>query len=171
MINKLYPLVSCLVLFCFTSNGQEYEGKSARDIYDGANMISYANPTKAPSLIMFEEGAITEQNFFSEMRTSFHMKFADSWKKVRTDKDELQMQHHRYQQYYNGIAVEQGEYILHEKNNFLVSANGVFFDGLNIPVSPVFTESDALKAALADVRAKRYKWEMPNEEKLLKENN
>jgi Zn-dependent metalloprotease len=76
--------------------------------------------------------------------------------------------HHRYQQYYQGLKVEQGEYILHEKNNYIVSANGVFYKNLTLPAVPALSEAAALKSALADVNAARYKWQMPEEEALLK---
>lgn len=161
--------VALCTLFFYSASGQRYVVGKDNTLAGKIISVSYANPTQAPSYIDFQDGTISQKDFYSISRELFHMQFSDSWKLIRTDRDDLNMNHHRIQQYYNGVLVEQGEFILHERNSFLVSANGFFFDGLNLGIVPAYSESQALDAALEMVNAQRYKWEMPAEESLLKE--
>jgi|GEM_PF-1519505 len=168
MIQKRY-IAAFLTLISFRAfSQQQLEGIQAEAWYPGATAVYYNNGSQSPSNILFKANSITETGFFNELRIPFQMQFADTWKKYRSDADEIQMVHHRYQQYYQGLKVEQGEYILHEKNNYIVSANGVFYKNLSLPTVPSLSEAAALKSALADVHATRYKWQMPEEEALLK---
>jgi bacillolysin len=50
----------------------------------------------------------------------------------RSESDNLGFVHNRYQQYYKNIKVEMGEYLTHEKERKLISANGIWLDRVNI---------------------------------------
>jgi len=168
MKSKFYILTSFLLLLSASMSAQYYEGKQAEELHPGATVVVFSNPTNAPSKIVFKKGEVTEPAFFNGMRALFRMQPADSWKKYKSESDEISMTHHRYQQYYNGVKVEHGEYILHEKNNSIETANGIFYDGLQLPVQPMLSENDARINALLDVRAVMYKWQIKAEEELLR---
>lgn len=83
--------------------------------------------------------------------------------------DALGYKHYRYQQYYKNIKVEGGEYILHELNGRLISANGKLVRGLSIPIKPAISNSTALNLALKTFGAKKYRWQDKHEEQYLKD--
>ena len=86
----------------------------------------------------------------------------------KQEQDDIGMTHYRYQQTYEGIVVEGGEFLLHEKNGSLQTANGNFYDNLNINVKPTISEQNALENAMRNVGAEKWMWENPDAERFLK---
>lgn len=77
--------------------------------------------------------------------------------------------HQKYQQYYKGIKVENGQYLVHGKNGMIQTING-HFKQVHIPsVSSSITEKQALNKALAYVNAKKYKWQDSDMERFIKQ--
>jgi Zn-dependent metalloprotease len=76
--------------------------------------------------------------------------------------------HYRYNQYYKGIEIIGAQYILHEKNGYIRSANGRLVHKLNLDVKPILSEQSALSAALREVNATSYMWENSANEQFLK---
>jgi Zn-dependent metalloprotease len=97
---------------------------------------------------------------------------------VRTNVDELRFLHtttvndmevHRYQQYFKGIKVEHGNYMLMSKVNVVEHIQGDFYSlEENTAVSATLTEVQALQKALSFIGATTYKWQLPAEELQLK---
>lgn len=92
----------------------------------------------------------------------------DDLKLLRTEDDNLGFKHYRYQQYHSGVEVYGAQFLVHEKNGFVVSANGklVSFSGSNTNSS--ISPSIAVQKAINHVGAKQYMWEIDGEEALLK---
>jgi Zn-dependent metalloprotease len=97
---------------------------------------------------------------------------------VRTNVDELRFLHttsvnemevHRYQQYFKGIKVEHGNYMLMSKANVVEHIQGDFYSlEENAAVSATLSEEQALQKALSFIGATTYKWQLPAEELQLK---
>jgi bacillolysin len=87
-----------------------------------------------------------------------------------SDRDNLNMQHYRYQQSYNGIPVEHATYIMHVKNNQVISQNGKWVKDfpLQLTSAPTLSANDALNKAMHFVGAQTYKWQLPAEEAFIK---
>ncbi len=111
---------------------------------------------------------ITAKNFFSIFTTNFNLTEEDSFVLLKQENDNINFTHYRYQQYYKGIFVTGGEYLLHEKNSLLVSANGNIFNKLNIDVQPKITKELAIQNAIKNVGAEKYQWENKSSEDFLK---
>ncbi|MBN2727864.1 MAG: M4 family metallopeptidase [Bacteroidales bacterium] len=92
---------------------------------------------------------------------------------IGTEKDQLGMIHYRCQQKINGHPLHNGIFILHTKNNLVQSVNGNIFSDAAIINSDALNESTALDFALESIDADQYKWQIPEEEELIKyiENN
>lgn len=82
----------------------------------------------------------------------------DSFKELSFLPDPLGYSHRKYQQYFNGIKVENSVYTIHSKNNSLVAMNGNFTPINNISTTPSFDEQQALKNALKYRPAEVYIW-------------
>jgi len=89
---------------------------------------------------------------------------------AHSEKDNLNMEHYRYQQSYQGIPVEDAIYVVHVKDGKVISQNGKWvkdFPGeLKAAVTLSFTA--ALQKAMDFTGAKTYKWQLPSEEAFIK---
>ena len=93
----------------------------------------------------------------------------DSLKLIKETRDNLGITHQRYQQYYKGIKIEGGEFLLHGRNDTIDFMNGNFETVEISSVVPKLTEKQALAQALQFVNAEKYLWEDTIEERHFKE--
>ena len=151
---------------------QEFSGNQATKICPGSAYVVINRQSNVPSFIRFAQDAkYTGTEIFDVLKPALQLRAEDTWQAYRTDRDELGFTHSRYQQYFNGVKVKGGEYLVHERAGRVESVNGMFFDNLQISSTPVIDAGLALSRALSHISAQRYKWEMPEEEALLKQLN
>lgn len=91
----------------------------------------------------------------------------------KMESDNAGMKHYRYQQYYNGIPVENAVLVAHIKLGKISSQNGKWIKDYpqDLPATAAISVSRALDLAKKEIGARMYKWEIPGEEALLKKNN
>jgi len=106
----------------------------------------------------------------SFLKNALQVSNEDSFALVKETTDQLGIVHQRYQQYYNGIKVENAEYMIHGKNGIIKTMNGDFQIVNVASVIPTLSEQEALTGALKYVNAKEYKWQDSSMEKFIKEN-
>jgi bacillolysin len=89
---------------------------------------------------------------------------------LHTERDQLKMEHIRYQQKINNIPVEGSMYIMHVAAGKVKSMNGVWVssEASALSASAAISESTALQNALKAFGAKSYKWEVASEEAFIK---
>jgi Zn-dependent metalloprotease len=114
------------------------------------------------------QSPITAGDMFSKMRNVFRISQNDSIGFVKNSKDKIGYTHYQYQQFYKGIEVMGGQFLLHEKNSKLTSANGHFYPGISLTTSAIITPQAAIEFAKNFMGAKKYMWEIPEEEQFLK---
>ncbi|MFM6925914.1 MAG: M4 family metallopeptidase [Ferruginibacter sp.] len=80
------------------------------------------------------------------------------------------MQHYRYQQTLNDIAIENAIMLVHVQNGKIMSENGKWIKNFPavLQARPVLIENSALNKALQYVGAQTYKWQLPEEEAFIK---
>ena len=121
------------------------------------------NETNHIKGIEFKKDArIDKASFFNVYKNGMGLSDEDVMIEKRVDKDKLGYSHVRYKQFHKGLEVLGSDYILHEKNGRLESANGMIAHKLEVDVSPVLSESDAFDVALRAVSGDVYKWEVDN---------
>jgi bacillolysin len=99
------------------------------------------------------------QNDTTLLKSLLQAKNEDGFRCISESKDELDITHKKFQQYYRGIKVENAEYLTHGKNGIIETLNGNF-EQVSIPsVVPSINEQFAKSKALDFVNAKKYKWE------------
>ncbi|MCS7075204.1 MAG: M4 family metallopeptidase [Bacteroidia bacterium] len=124
---------------------------------------------RTPAYIRIQDGyQISQNNAISWLKKALHASNNDDFSLIQTTQDELGYIHHRYQQYHNGFPVETGIYILHFKDGYLHSANGIFYDSLSSLPLIQLNESTALQKALSYFNAKVYMWQIPQMEQHFK---
>lgn len=112
---------------------------------------------------------ISVSNFFDSLNKELGISTKEKLNLIKAENDDIGFTHYRYQQTYMGIKVEGGELLLHEKAGFLKTANGYFFDSLNINVTPNISPATAINNAKKEVGAEKWMWENNEAEKFLKE--
>jgi Zn-dependent metalloprotease/subtilisin-like proprotein convertase family protein len=153
---RIYSLIA-VILLSFSVNAQVLSGEKAKAINKNLMEVRYDQRTKAPLYLEFSAGsAISATEGINGIANLLGTKAADTWQLIRSDKDNLGFTHNRYQQYYQNIKVVSGEYILHQKGNRLVSANGVFYSPLSINTTASITEQQALILAKQNIGASKY---------------
>ena len=86
----------------------------------------------------------------------------DEFKSFRSEKDPIGFTHERFQQYYKGIKVENGVYIVHSQNDIIESLSGEYKVIKNINTTPSISANEAITLAKSFVDAQKY---MENNEK------
>ncbi|MBL0057472.1 MAG: M4 family metallopeptidase [Chitinophagaceae bacterium] len=145
-----------LLLFTFRADGQDIQ-KGAPGMWPA--FIKYGETAPA-----FKRSTITlvDANGETAKLTNGKVK--------QVEQDARGFEHYRYQQFLNGIPIENASLVVHVKNGKISSQNGKWikdFPG-NLSARASVTESSALALALKNIGAKQYKWELPAEEEFLK---
>jgi Zn-dependent metalloprotease len=103
--------------------------------------------------------------FFEEFGEQLGLGEKSSMELIRKEHDANNWKHLRYQQYYDGIKIQGSEFILHEHNDELISANGRIEANLQINTQPAINPGEAIGIALKNDLAKKYIWEVETEQK------
>ena len=100
------------------------------------------------------------------LRQELALRSSDDLRDLRVETDELGQRHERFQQYFNGVKVEHGQYTVHRTAGVL---SGEFKPVLaTISIKPALSAAVALQRALANVGASHYMWDYAAEEDGLK---
>ncbi len=94
--------------------------------------------------------AIRPETFFQQFNSALGLSPLHEFRVVKDETDDKKFRHRRYQLYFKNIKVEGVEYMLHDLNNRLESANGRIVEDLVIDIANPIQEQVALLAALAD---------------------
>ncbi len=169
---KKFILVFSLLFISFSIYSQTFTGKEAQAIIPGAEMIVNDAKLNTPSFIRFAKGQEVgfdqfETWFTSHVKTTNDFAFA----LLGMETDDLGFTHYRYQQTYKGIPIHSNIFILHVRNGKIESMNGQLFSQMNVSATASITEAEALNIAMEYVGADLYKWQVPEEEALLKKLN
>lgn len=149
--------------------GDELRGMQADKVFKGAALIWQKNANTIPAFIQLRAGAgQDEETFLAGLKSQFQLPASYSFQLSSEEADQLGWQHKRYNLTINGVPVANGNFVLHISNGKVQKYNGYIFRNVSVSSSPAVNEAAALNAALADVGAATYKWQLPAEEKFLK---
>ena len=124
----------------------------------------------SPALISFRAGGTryraAEANH--ALREQLQLSQDEQMVRVKTEADAQGFTHEKYQQYYRGIKVEHAIYTVHAQAGSIESLTGHLNHIGQTNILPKLSAEVALDRALAFVGAKRYMWQLPQEEAGLK---
>lgn len=169
-MKRIYLGLISLALLCSNAiYSQVYTGSDASSIVPGTSMIKVDRSNTGPTYIKFEEGKeLDPGDLRNWIIKTFELDNNNSFTIINSFTDQIGQTHTRYQQLIDGVPVIDGIFITHMHNNMIFSINGNIYKSLNIQNNIILSEKEALQKALSFVNAVRYKWEMPEEEALLK---
>lgn len=167
--NKYYLLL-VLAFVTTTLTAREITGYEAQQKIKGAEKIITGTKNEIPEFVQFRtEAQIPFSQFESWAHNALKLSADYGFKLLSVEKDPLGMAHYRYRQTYKSMDMEATMFIVHVKNNKIISVNGSVFNQIHPVSAPVITESEALGKSLDYVQAELYRWQSPMMEKLLKE--
>lgn len=156
-------LTILVTLFFVTPvTAQHYSGQAAKNLNKDASELIIHHQRNNVSFIRVDEGiSIAQVNAVSWLRQDvLHTRMQDDLQFYQKHSDNLGMNHDRYRQLCQGIPVEYGVYYVHSKNGRVVSANGEWYDNINIPVTPSLDAPSAYQLAAASLGATTFRHDM-----------
>jgi len=171
MRNKLL-FISILLFWGFVNQAfsqKEYYGNEANKILNGCDIVRTHSYSEIPSYMRFRpeyQLPVDKLNdlLYQKLMISPLLSYAKV-SEIIDNRDEL---HVRYVQTYQNMPIRDAVFIVHIKNNKITSINGTLLKKFNALNSSILSEEQALQSALTYVNAQRYKWQMKEEEALLK---
>jgi Zn-dependent metalloprotease len=160
---RLYLLGYLIITACAALSAQDQQAR--RTAFAG---IAKPGSTRA-WLRLREETNISAEALVRDQKTALGLTDADELKLVRTETDDLGMTHRRYRQYRNNIPVFAADYILHEKDGRVVTANGQLYDAPAASPYPTLSEAEVLQQILPAPRSAQYLWNDEKAEAALKD--
>jgi len=165
---KKYFLCIIFISFFNYSQSTELTGKDASAIIKNAETIVLSNDDFLPSFIQFKKGEEIEFSTIQEwIKNQFNLDSSFGMELENTETDNLGYTHYRYKQTYNEYPVLGCEYIIHVKNNKVISLNGRVKKIIDSPIDIKILETIALQKVLNNVNATTYMWQLPQEERML----
>jgi Zn-dependent metalloprotease len=148
----------------------QFSGTEAHKVWPGAELVWKKQNNILPAFIQFREGQAPDvPSFLSYLHKKFQLPAAYTFDVLKTENDPTGWRHVKYQVMVSGVPVLNGIFVLHLYNDKVYKYNGYIFTNITVPTVPSVNITAGLTAALADVNASTYKWEMPGEEEFLKQ--
>ena len=169
--NLTFSGIAMLLAICcsHTAYSQIYYGKEAAALIPGAELVRMKTKSKVPEFARFKKGQEIDLDFFETwIHKILNPDNGFTLELQKTETDNLGFNHHQYRQFYKGIPIEWTRYTVHELYGKIRSINGSIFKTLNLKTAIVISGEEAIGLALDHIKATSYKWEMPEEEALLK---
>ena len=168
-MKNVFSLFCCLAFLTLTTQ------LSAQSLLGKATSVENPNsPALVPTHVVFDAStAPTFADQASFVNRAIGLSATATSKLMRKETDDLGFTHFRYQQTLRNFPIEEAVYIYHVKDNKLLVAGGFWLTdeallAIDRKVNDKLTEKTALKAALKHVKADKFKWELADEEDLLK---
>jgi Zn-dependent metalloprotease len=153
----------------YNSLGQ-FTGSQANNLVPGAEVVWLKHYNILPAFVQYRDNAAPDVPYFlAYMQKKFRLPSAYSFLPTQVENDPEGWRHVKYQMLVNGVPVLNGIFVLHLWNEKVKKFNGYVFNNIYVATTPDVNESIALNAAIADVGATTYKWQLPGEEEFLKQ--
>lgn len=149
----MYKRILLLTLLGFSAGAllaQQRPGAAARSISSsttGTAKRYYANRNDPPRAIEFDEGTVSASDFLTDINSYFGIPGEFTFAEAESNTDHLGMRHRLLQQYYKGVPIEGMGYRVHERNNFITSANGKAVRNMDVNTEQILSEEQAFHLA------------------------
>lgn len=168
---KLEKLFIATLLAAFTLNSfaeKIYRGNEASQKIENAELVRYKDGFELPNFIRFTQGQGPDVSQISSwILSNFGVAGEFDLVASKTEEDQYGFTHIRLDQYFAGVKVEYASLIAHIKDGKVHSINGYALK--DVPQTQFsMDELAGLNSALNFVNARTYKWELADEEMLLK---
>lgn len=147
-MRKINVTFHLLLLFSISNflKAQDYSIKDKR--LWPSKLKEITTPESVPGMIYFDkEKEIKTKDLFTKYKDAFALRMDDEMQLERVQVDGIGITHHKFKQSYKGVPIEGAEIIVHEKEGYAYSMNGILINDLELDVTPTITYSKALSIA------------------------
>ncbi|MCB9000531.1 MAG: M4 family metallopeptidase [Bacteroidales bacterium] len=115
-----------------------------------------------PTFVKFntKAKAVSKSETKAVLSSLFNMTKNDEYRTLKSEKDKVGFTHEKFQQYYKGVKVEYGVYIVHSRNNVIETLNGEYKVIKDVDVTPTLSKEAAIEKAKSFINAEAYKWDV-----------
>ena len=169
---KKITLLSLSLLLGVSVIAQTFRGAVANTKVSGTQEVRINENTNLPDYIEFRQGKELNINQIdSWLKRIYQLPENCGFVEINRMSDQMGFTHIRYRQTVNQIPVHDAMFMVHIKGNNVYIINGTITPNAASATQKSISEKQALKFALDKVGANTYKWEVPAEERWIKENN
>ncbi len=129
----------------------------------GAGMVREVSFSDIPAFVSFQSGSEIDASKYEQLIKSISSDKALGLIFLDAVNDKLGMTHFRYRQTYQGIPIENTQYIFHTKNNKIGSMNGCLLSKPDVEGSFSLSPEQAVQKALGAIQAEQFIFELPVE--------
>ncbi|MCY7409842.1 MAG: hypothetical protein LH473_06180, partial [Chitinophagales bacterium] len=139
-------------------NNQHFTGSQAANVCKGAKQLTINEKRNTISFIRLQETQnISETNSKDWLKKDvLKARADDNLIQYKQFNDKIGMSHIRNRQHYKGVPVEYGVYYVHSMAGKVQSANGEWYEGINISVTPSLNAKQAYDNACKYMNAKTW---------------
>ncbi|MDG1098610.1 MAG: M4 family metallopeptidase [Bacteroidia bacterium] len=112
-----------------------------------------------PSRVVFKDQGPSYSNYSLVLRKFLKHSESTTWEPIRTIKDKIGQSHLRLQQFYRGVKVSTGIYIIHTKENAILSINGTFVPEDLLQGKQEIDSEEAIEKMLISFPSETYYWQ------------
>ncbi|MCF8429919.1 MAG: M4 family metallopeptidase [Bacteroidia bacterium] len=150
-LTTIFLLIFCAIEFTNAQTTPKLQDPTNQFIIDKSFKIDPAG-----GIIYFNANELQPGELFTTYFSSTGLSALDVMTLVKTTHDSMladedspapNLAHNIYKQFYNGVEVEDGNYIEHFCESYVCFTSGAIVEGLDLSVSPEVTENDALMLA------------------------
>lgn len=153
MTRYVCTLMFLLVTFnvTYSQADTDFWNPSLREIADASSQSGW--------IVFRSDVSIPPLGLFQDYKDAFGLSTDDEMILKSSHVDELGINHYFFRQYYRGVPIEDGKYVVHEKEGRTYRANGIIVTNSNMDVTPTISENTALQTALALFPSRVFAWE------------
>jgi bacillolysin len=137
----LSSLIILLSFSVFSQNIKNDENKTNQKLL----RINTVNTTPEEAIVLFAK----EYNLGKKY----------SYNQIASTTDKKELNHQKFQQFYNNIKVEFGTVITHSNKDGVYLVNGELYNANTLNTNPSFSKQEGLSIALQHIKATKYLWE------------
>ncbi|HLG02020.1 MAG TPA: hypothetical protein VI731_00395, partial [Bacteroidia bacterium] len=131
-----------------------YYGADANKLVSGADKVVVDDDLHTISFVHFSSKPASGDHI-SWLRNLLKAGAETGFVLYETKTDQLGWTHYRYRQLYKNVQVENGVFYVHVRDGEILSANGEFYSGIDLSVTPSYNETAAKATALNALQAKK----------------
>lgn len=150
-----------LSFFVHPLMSQKLNGSEASRIFPGAEQVVLDQRTELPKYIKIKNDvALNIEDALTQLKASFSLPEQTSFELIRRTKDQLGVNHLRYQQLKDGVAILGGIYLLHTEGGLVRSLNGALYNLQDQSTQASISPERAVEIAIEPYQTDLKGWEV-----------
>jgi len=159
MLQKLTLVILFILVSISNTFSQVYRGLNSSRIMKNTSVLWINESNNSINYVKFVNPVQVPETDHSNWLKDLHKAPANvDFRLIRKMEDQIGQTHYRYAEYVDGFKIDGAQYIVHAKQDGIISANGEYYTVANLPSGASIAESQAFKKAKYEVPSDSYAW-------------